>query len=139
MMISKTLIISISAIILLANAKAQGKIKENDRKVWLSTLDKIARPVLSNLAENKLKETMPVVLSRRIDNKETRSKVAYLEAFGRVLSGIAPWLNLEGGVKEEIALRNQYRQWSLKAIANAVNPSSKDYMKWDGGQPLVDA
>jgi len=82
---------------------------------------------------------MPVTLSERIDNKETRSQVTYLEAFGRVLSGIAPWLNSEGGSTEEIQLRNQYRQWSVQALANAVNPASKDYMRWNGGQPLVDA
>ncbi|MEO5563339.1 MAG: DUF2264 domain-containing protein [Chitinophagaceae bacterium] len=111
----------------------------NDRQLWLSYMDKIARPVLSNLAEDKLKEKMPVELARTIDNATNRKNVSYLEAFGRTLCGIAPWLNLEGGTKEEVALRNQYRQWSLKAIANTVNPSAKDYLQWKGGQPLVDA
>jgi len=111
----------------------------DDRKTWLSYLDKIARPVLSNLAADRLKEKMPVVLSPTIDNKESRSKVAYLEAFGRVVSGISPWLNGEGGSKDEVALRNQYREWTLKAIANAVGPTAKDYLRWEGGQPLVDA
>jgi len=111
----------------------------NDRTLWLSYIDKIARPVLSALAEDRLKEKMQVVLSKNIDNAESRSKVTYLEAFGRTLSGIAPWLNNETGTKEEIALRSQYRKWVLKAIANAVDPSAKDYMKWNGGQPLVDA
>src|SRR5690349_17901376 len=97
------------------------KTSGNDRKLWLSYLDKIARPVLSNLAEEQLKEKMPVVLSPKVDNKENRLKASYLEAFGRTLSGIAPWLNLEGGSKEETAFRTQYRQWTLKAIANAVN------------------
>src|SRR6476469_7299074 len=111
----------------------------NDRQLWLNYLDKLARPILSNLAEDKLKETMPVVLSNKIDNKEQRAKVTYLEAFGRILSGIGPWLNVEGGSKEEVALRNQYRQWTLKAIANAVNPKAKDYCVWNGAQPIVDA
>lgn len=111
----------------------------NDRKYWLKQMDKLARPVLSNLADGKLKEKMPVMLAEKIDNAANRKSVSYLEAFGRTLSGIAPWLNLEGGAAEEIALRKQYRQWTLKAIANAVNPLSKDYLKWDGGQPLVDA
>ncbi len=111
----------------------------NDRKAWLGYLDKIARPVLSNIATEQLKEKMPVALSKNIDNQQSRKQVAYLEAFGRTLSGIAPWLNLEGGTKEEVALRNQYRGWALKGLANSVNPSSKDYLRWDGGQPLVDA
>src|SRR5688572_23390010 len=110
-----------------------------DRDLWISYVDKIARPVLSNLAENRLKEKMPVELSIRIDNPANRKNASYLEAFGRTLCGIAPWLNTEGGSKNEIDLRNQYRQWTLKAIANAVNPSAKDYMLWKGGQPLVDA
>jgi len=110
-----------------------------DRELWISYMDKIAKPVLSNLAEDRLKEKMPVELSKRIDNANNRRPVAYLEAFGRTICGIAPWLNTEGGSKKEIDLRNQYRQWSLKAIANAVNPSAKDYMQWKGGQPLVDA
>ncbi|MEO3407855.1 DUF2264 domain-containing protein [Mucilaginibacter sp. CAU 1740] len=123
------------------SASAQNKPANGlaDRKLWLDYLDKIARPVLSNLAEDKLKQNMPVMLADNIDNKETRSKVAYLEAFGRTLSGIAPWLQLEGGTPAEIKLRDQYRQWTLKAIANAVNPQAKDYLEWKGGQPLVDA
>jgi hypothetical protein len=111
----------------------------NDRKLWLDYMDRIARPVLSSLAEDKLKEKMPVILSKRIDSAAHRSKVVYLEALGRTLSGIAPWLNLEGGSKEEIQLRDQYRQWTLKAIANAVDSTARDYMLWKGGQPLVDA
>lgn len=111
----------------------------NERQIWLSYLDKIARPVLYNLANNQLKEKMLVALSKNADDSATRKAVSYLEAFGRTLSGIAPWLNSEGGQKDEIALRNQYRQWAVKAMANAVNPQAKDYLKWSGGQPLVDA
>ncbi|NTS41873.1 DUF2264 domain-containing protein [Flavisolibacter sp. BT320] len=110
-----------------------------DRKLWLAYMDKLARPVFENLAAEKLKQNMLVVLSKKIDNKESRTKAAYLEAFGRTLSGIAPWLNGEGGTGEEVALRKQYRQWAVKSVANAVNPASKDYLTWAGGQPLVDA
>ncbi|HEV8284186.1 MAG TPA: DUF2264 domain-containing protein [Chitinophagaceae bacterium] len=121
---------------------AQSQLKKTtltDRQLWLSYMDKLARPVMMNIAADKLKEKMPVVLSKRIDNADNRSKVAYLEAFGRTLSGIAPWLNSEDGSKEEVSLRNQYREWAIKGLANAVNPAAKDYLKWDGGQPLVDA
>lgn len=121
---------------------AQFSIAQNqhaDRKFWLSYMDKLARPILSNLAQDKLKENMPVILSPTIDNKDSRSQVTYLEAFGRMMCGMAPWLNLEGGSAEEVALRNQYRQWAAKGLANSVNPQAKDYMHWKGGQPLVDA
>jgi hypothetical protein len=123
-------------------ASAQSKkntVQVPDRKLWLSYMDKVARPVISNLAADQLKEKMPMQLSGRIDNKESRAKVGYLEAFGRTLSGIAPWLQLEGGDTAEVKLREQYRAWALKAIANAVNPQAKDYLQWNGGQPLVDA
>ncbi|MEJ6980572.1 DUF2264 domain-containing protein [Pedobacter sp. P351] len=119
--------------------EAKKRPAQSDRATWLSYMDKTARPILMNLAENRLKDKMPVALARNIDNKENRTRVAYLEAFGRTLSGIGPWLTLEGGSKEEVVLRNQYRQWALKALANSVNPSAKDYMTWNGGQPLVDA
>lgn len=118
---------------------ASAQNKNNDRKIWLDYLDKIARPVLMNLAQDRLKEKMPVELSKTVDNKENRTQASYLEAFGRTLSGISAWLDLEGGNAAEVKLREQYRQWTLTAIANAVNPSSKDYLKWTGGQPLVDA
>ncbi|MBS1512583.1 MAG: DUF2264 domain-containing protein [Bacteroidetes bacterium] len=109
------------------------------RQQWLGYMDKIARPVLSNLANDALKQNMPLVLSPHVDNKEVRSKVAYLEAFARTLSGIAPWLQQEEGDAAEIKLRNEYRQWSVKALQHATDPSAKDYMQWNGGQPLVDA
>lgn len=134
---NKIVVLVFSFLVIVNNASAYQQ--QDDRKLWLGYLDKIAKPVLSSLAGNKLKEKMQVAFSPAIDNKESRSKVTYLEAFGRVLSGISPWLNLEGGSKEEMALRDQYRKWTLKAIANSVNPSAKDYLKWDGGQPLVDA
>lgn len=120
-------------------AKQQKAQPVNDRQLWLSYMDKVARPVLKNIAEDQLKANMPIVLSPKIDNSDSRTRVAYLEAFGRTLCGISPWLNLEGGSAEEVALRNQYRIWALKGIANAVNPSAKDYLQWKGGQPLVDA
>jgi hypothetical protein len=113
--------------------------QKNNRAVWLQYLDKTARPVLTNLAVNMLKEKMPLALSEKVDNKTVRSKVAYLEAFARTLCGIAPWLQLEEGDVAEKKLRNEYRQLSLKALSNAVNPQAKDYMEWNGGQPLVDA
>src|SRR5687767_6571610 len=133
-----TLFLAISLLLFVFVHSQPNKV-ENDRKTWLLHLDKLARPLLSSLAEGKLKEVMPVQLSKRTDNKENRTKAAYLEAFGRTLSGIAPWLNLEGGTAEEVTLRNQYRAWALAAIKNAVDPTSKDYMQWSGGQPLVDA
>ena len=128
-------VISFFCVVLVAKAQEQGK----NRKQWLSYLDKIARPVLTNLAANTLKEKMPLVLSEKADNKAVRSKVAFLEAFARTLSGIAPWLQQEEGDDNEKKLRNEYRQLAVKALSNATDPNAKDYLQWSGGQPLVDA
>ncbi len=129
----------IACILVSTSIFAQQK-KDTDRAFWLRHLDQLARPVMRSLANDSLKMQLPKALSKRTDSPQTRLEVAYLEAFARTLCGIAPWLNLEGGSATEIALRNQYRTWSLKAISNAVNPQAKDYMTFEkGGQPLVDA
>ncbi|HVF96429.1 MAG TPA: DUF2264 domain-containing protein [Flavisolibacter sp.] len=111
-----------------------------DRQLWLAHMEKLARPVLTNLAADSLKINMPVLLSVRSDNPGPRKAAAYLEAFARLFSGIAPWLNSEEGSLTEKALRAEYRSLVLKGLANAVNPAARDYMEWHrGGQPLVDA
>jgi hypothetical protein len=134
-------VLVIICILTISTMPAQTNVKaENNRLAWLSYLDKIARPVMSNLANNQLKEKMPVWVPKNSDDPVRRKNVAYLEIFGRTISGIAPWLNSEGGSAKEIALRNQYREWTLKAFDNATNPTAKDYVLWNGGgQPLVDA
>jgi hypothetical protein len=118
---------------------AQQKETEKTRDKWLKYMDRIARPVLSNIAADKLKLNMPVELSSSIDNPQHRKEVAYLEVFARTLSGISAWLNIEGGSPYEIALRKQYREWALQGIANAVDSTKNDYLVWSGYQPLVDA
>ena len=115
------------------------QVSETPREQWLFYLDKVARPVMSNIAADKLKTQMPVVLSEMCDNPEQRKPAAYLEAFARTLCGLAPWLNGDGGSVKEIALRRQYRKWALQGIANAVDPGKIDYLLWSGYQSLVDA
>ncbi|GAB3754194.1 DUF2264 domain-containing protein [Spirosoma pomorum] len=112
----------------------------SDRQFWLTEMDKMVRPVMSSLAHDSLRIVMPKVVSKRIDNKDHRIQVQYVEVLGRVLSGIAPWLQGEGGSAEEVALRNQYRQWALDGVHHALDSTAKDYMYFNiGGQQLVDA
>ncbi len=111
-----------------------------DRQLWLQHMDQLARPVLTALAADSLKVKMPVLLSVRSDNPKARKAAAYLEAFARLVSGMAPWLQNDEGSAKEKALRTEYRRLILKSIGNAVDPVAKDYMEWKaGGQPLVDA
>lgn len=110
------------------------------RDAWLTYMDKVCRPVISNLAADSLKINMKVELSPATDNATERKKYAYLEAFGRTFSGMAPWLQSEAGSANEVSLRDEYRKLCIKAITYAVDSAAKDYMLWNkGGQPLVDA
>lgn len=95
----------------------------NDRIFWVSTLQKIAFPVLNHLARGSLRKNMP------FESKSTDGqKFVYLEAFARVFNGIAPWLELGADTSEEGQLREKYTKLTLKAISNAVNPNSNDYI-----------
>lgn len=120
--------------------KSKKNVVLSDRQFWFQQMDKMVRPVMYNLAKDRLRIAMPKVTSVHVDNKEHRIKVQYVEVLGRVLSGIAPWLQLEGGVPEEVALRKQYREWALSGLKNALDSNAKDFMTFDiGGQQLVDA
>ncbi|NLG15629.1 MAG: DUF2264 domain-containing protein [Lentisphaerae bacterium] len=107
------------------------------RKFWVDSMLKIVLPVLENLAEDKLVETMPV---RGKLPPEDRRQFTYLEAFGRTLAGIAPWLQCENLDPEEEALRDRTRDLALRCLDVAFNPACKDKMNVSVGfQPIVDA
>lgn len=110
----------------------------SDRAYWCELAYKMAAPVLQNMANGTLQKNMKLELSPTWDNRD--KKVAYMECFGRLMAGIAPWLSLPDDNTAEGKQRKQLREWALKAYANAVDPSSPDYLGWDkGGQTLVDA
>ena len=94
-----------------------------DRTFWISTMQKIAYPVLNNLANGSLKKKMPIESSIPENNK-----FVYLEAFARIFNGISSWLELGPGSSEEGQLRTKYINMTLKAIRNAVNPNSNDHI-----------
>ncbi len=111
--------------------------KQDDRSYWIDRLCKIATPVLKALSTQTLKSSMPVECVK--GTEEDRRKVTYLEAFGRSLVGLAPWLELGPDNTEEGQLRKKYIELTLSSIKNAVNPSSKDFLNFnEGKQPLVD-
>lgn len=110
----------------------------SDRAYWVDMLYRIAQPVLSQMAEGKLQQNMTLELSPIWDGRDTR--VAYLETFGRLMAGVAPWLNLHDDNSEEGKKRAQIRKWALKSYANGVDPESPDYLHWNiHSQNLVDA
>lgn len=109
----------------------------NTRQYWLNTMLRIADPVLRALAEDRLVERMPIESK---SPREDRAQYTYLEAFGRALVGMAPWLELEGLTGEEAALQAEYRALARRAMHNAVTPGTRDCMNFSAGyQPIVDA
>jgi hypothetical protein len=93
----------------------------DDRAYWITVLRRLADPVLTRLAR------MPVEQARGAN----REQVTRLEALGRLVAGIAPWLEIG---EDDLAMR------ARDAIARAVDPASPDALNFTRDrQPLVDA
>jgi hypothetical protein len=109
-----------------------------DRQYWISMLTRITEPVLNALQQDRIKELMPVECVA--GTLSSRKEVTYLEALGRSLAGLAPWLELGPDQTSEGQLRQKYIKLSIQAIAHAVMPTAKSYMNFtQHNQPLVDA
>ncbi len=107
-----------------------------DRDVWVGVLRRLAEPVLTNLSAGTLRARMPVEQAPG----SSRQSVTHLEAFGRLLSGMAPWLALPPDDTAEGRLRARYVDLARRAVARAVDPASPDFMNFTRErQPLVDA
>ena len=108
---------------------------KEDREFTVKVLDRIAKPVLESLAEGKLKDELPLG-----PGEKDRAEWTCLEAFGRTMVGISPWLALGPDNSPEGKLRARYIVLSRKALVMATDPGSPDRMNFSkGGQPLVDA
>ncbi|MGF7233285.1 DUF2264 domain-containing protein [Arachidicoccus sp.] len=106
-----------------------------ERSFLVETLSKIANPVLVALSKNELHKTMPVESSGN-----HRERYTHLEAFGRLLSGMAPWLELGPDHTQEGRLRGKYIALARKCLYNATDSTGADYMNFSSnGQPIVDA
>jgi hypothetical protein len=120
-----------------ATAQSNPPTAQSDRHYWVSTMSKVADPVLTNLAAGTLKRNMPVECVT--GNVADRRKYSHLEAIGRLLSGIAPWLEAQLDPGPERDLQQRYADLARRAIAQACDPASPDYLNFhEGSQPLVD-
>jgi len=107
-----------------------------DRAYWVSVMTRLADPVLKNLANGTLKARMPVEQAAQSD----RRQVSHLEALGRLLAGMAPWIELPPDDTPEGRLRAEYADLARRAVARAVDPASPDFLNFTRErQPLVDA
>ncbi len=106
------------------------------RDYEVKVLTRIADPVLNALSKNQLKSTMPIEAKVAKD----RAYSTYLEAFGRLLAGISPWLELGPDHTEEGKLRKKYIDLAVTCIKNGTDPKAADFLNFkEGRQPLVDA
>ena len=143
----KTILIVVALLTALmpVEAKKMKKAVQTDREYWCEQAWKMAQPVLENMAKGELQKNMKTEFSPSFDNRNR--KVVYMETFGRLMAGIAPWLALPDSVlgsspadKKELEMRRQLREWALAAYKNSVDPESPDYLVWGAaGQNLVDA
>jgi len=108
----------------------------DDRKYWLAVTEKIATPVLDNLSRRELKKQMPVEAAHPV----ARAPYTHLEAFGRLLAGLAPWLAVPALDESETRQQKKFIAWSQACLDAATDPKSPDFMNFNqGSQPLVDA
>lgn len=108
-----------------------------DRAYWSKLLYKMAAPVLLNLSRDELRKNMVVKKAPTFDNRSI--EVTYLEAVGRTLAGVAPWLELPDDNTPEGKLRKTLKEAALKGLPHTVNPDSRDYLNFHKEmQPIVD-
>ncbi|HEV8346217.1 MAG TPA: DUF2264 domain-containing protein, partial [Vicinamibacterales bacterium] len=133
-----------------SDAAQRGDAAASDREYWIGVMRRLADPVLTNLANGTLKARMPVEQAAT-----DRRSVTHLEALGRLVAGIAPWIELpadpstssgspraesRGDETSEGRTRAQYADLARRAIARAVDPGSPDALNFTRDrQPLVDA
>jgi hypothetical protein len=61
------------------------------RDAWVAVMRRLANPVLTHLANGTLKARMPMEQAPGAD----RRPVTHLEALGRLIAGLAPWIELQ--------------------------------------------
>ena len=108
---------TISSILLLAflmtvpvQARKTKTVEQSDRQYWCSLAYKMAQPVLENMAKGELQKNMKTEFSPSFDNRDR--SVVYMETFGRLMVGIAPWLTLPDDNTPEGMQRKQLREWA---------------------------
>lgn len=106
-----------------------------DRQYWVQTLVQIANPVFAALAKGSLRDSLPLTA----EGKDDRAVYAPLEAVGRTLAGIGPWLNCPTEGPEELQRRNLCNL-VIAGLGEGANPDSPDFLNFsEGHQPIVDA
>ena len=123
---------------LAATAKPLPASTGNDRAYMAGLLQKMTEPVLSSMSQGELVKKFELEVSPTWDGRDKR--VAYLECFGRLIAGAAPWLALADDGSAEGKTRKRLQQMALQSYVHSVDPKSPDCLLWRGhGQTLVDS
>ena len=109
---------------------------KEDRKKWLAIVEQVSQPLLEAISQQKLRATMPVECAK--GEEEASRNSTHLQAVGRLLCGLAPWLEAEpGNDPAEEALRTRYREWARLAIRYGCDPKSPDALNFGNNQQSV--
>jgi hypothetical protein len=108
-----------------------------DRAYWCGMAARLADPLLGALAAGQLKARMPVESQ---PTAKDRPQFTHLEGLGRLLAGLAPWLEVAGDASPEGRERERLAALARAGIAAGTDPKSPDFLNFARGrQPLVDA
>jgi hypothetical protein len=134
---SAPLIAGTSACATIASAQASTPgTGQDDRKKWLAIVEQVSQPLLQAISQQKLRATMPIECAR--GEEEASRSNTHLQAVGRLLCGLAPWLEaVPGNDPAEEALRTRYREWSRLAIQYGCDPKSPDALNFGNNQQSV--
>jgi hypothetical protein len=122
---------------LAATAQATLDVGSADRATWLGRADRVFLPVLRALAQGRLRATMPV---ETVPGATGNAAVTHLEAVGRTLMGLAPWLALPPSADAEGTRRAAVIALVRDGLDQGTRPGGPDRLNFnEGTQPLVDA
>ena len=98
-----------------------------DRADWMRWAVRLADPLLNALASRRLKVLMPV---ESHPSSKDRPQYTYLEGLGRLLAGLAPWLELGGDGSPEGKERGRLTALVRQGIDAATDSASPDLMNF---------
>ncbi len=103
-----------------------------DRDLWVSSVERIATPVLTKIAADELTATCS-------SGSTNRGATFSFEALARTLNGLAPWFELAIENEQEKKRRDRILTLAHHALITAINPTAKDsIIHLKGSQPLVE-
>ena len=135
-MFARSIAVLVLGLLPLLSRGAEADVGGAERRQWSDWVGRIATPVLEAGAAGQLKQRLPVA-----PGTEARAPFATLEAVGRLLCGLGPWLESDFAVPaQEAALRAHLRALAVQTVASLVDPASPDKVDFRAGpQILVDS